>query len=123
MMNEEIQVTFEPFEMTSAARAAKRYIPQMRSEGAEIIVLLMHAPFYYDEDKNITGELWELLQEIPPVDICIGGHIPGDYANVIDNTCILKAGFGGWSLGHARLRFDTAARRVTVPITDDGGAI
>ncbi len=104
---------FEPFEMTSAARAAKRYIPQMRSEGAEIIVLLMHAPFYYDEDKNITGELWELLQEIPPVDICIGGHIPGDYANVIDNTCILKAGFGGWSLGHARLRFDTAARRVT----------
>ena len=103
---------FLPFEATSAIEAGNRYIPEMREKGAEIIVVLAHCPFYIEEDNSITGELWDIMQEIPAVDVCIGGHIPGDYANVINGTCVLKAGFGQASLGHARLFFDTETRRI-----------
>lgn len=103
---------FLPFEATGAIEAGNRYIPEMRARGAEIIVVLAHCPFYIEDDGTITGELWEILEGIPAVDVCIGGHIPGDYAKVIAGTCVLKAGFGQASLGHARLLFDTKSRRI-----------
>lgn len=103
---------FEPFEVSSAIEAAQRYIPEMRQKGAEIVVALTHCPFYIEEDGTISGEMWDLLKNIPPVDICIGGHIPGDYAAVINDTCVIKAGFAGESLGYVRLVFDTETRSV-----------
>lgn len=96
---------FEMFEMTSALQAARRWVPQMRAEGADIVVALTHMPFYVEEDGAICGEMHDLLNGMPDVDVCIGGHIPGDYAAVQNGTCVVKAGFGGVSLGHIRLTF------------------
>lgn len=104
---------FLPFEVSSAKAAANHYIPVMRQMGAQVIIVLAHFPFYFTEEGVLSGELWELLESIPQVDICIGGHIPGDYAGVINNTCILKAGFGGASIGHARLAIDLNTKQVT----------
>lgn len=97
---------FLPFTVSSAIEAGKRYIPEMRENGAEIIVALTHCPFYIEEDGSITGEMWDVLQNIPPVDVCIGGHIPGDYAKIISDTCVLKAGFAGESL-HVLVSYST----------------
>ena len=104
---------FEMFEMTSALQAARRWVPQMRAEGADIVVALTHMPFYVEEDGAICGEMHDLLNGMPDVDVCIGGHIPGDYAAVQNGTCVVKAGFGGVSLGHIRLTFDTHMRCIT----------
>jgi 2',3'-cyclic-nucleotide 2'-phosphodiesterase/3'-nucleotidase len=103
---------FIALEATSAIEACNRYIPEMRERGAEVIVVLAHCPFYIEDDGSISGELWEILQEIPSVDVCIGGHIPGDYAKVVDGTCVLKSGFADASLGHTRLVFDLETRSV-----------
>lgn len=105
--------SFAPFEAKPCAEAARRYIPEMRAAGAEVVVVLAHIPFYPTEDGGISGELRELLDSIPPVDVCIGGHIPGDYAAVLNDTVVLKGGFSGVSLCHAKLYFDTETRRVT----------
>lgn len=94
---------FEAFEMAPAAQAAHRWVPQMRAEGAEVVVALTHMPFYVEENGAISGEMHTLLGSMPGVDVCIGGHIPGDYAAVQNGTCVVKAGFGGVSLGHIRL--------------------
>lgn len=104
--------SFAPYEARSCAEACRRYIPIMRQAGAEIIVLLTHIPFYVEPDGGISGELADLLAEIPPVDVCIGGHIPGDYAGIVNDTVVLKGGFGGISLCHARLWFDRETGRV-----------
>ncbi|NMB02771.1 MAG: bifunctional metallophosphatase/5'-nucleotidase [Firmicutes bacterium] len=103
---------FEPFSVSSSIEAARRYIPEMRKQGAEVVVALTHFPFYIEEDGTISGELWDVLSNIPPVDICIGGHIPGDYAEVLNGTCVIKAGFAGESLGHVQLVFDTETRKI-----------
>ena len=83
----------------------------MRREGAEITVLLAHVPFYTD-GAQASGELVDILREIPPVDVCIGGHIPGDYAGLVGDTVLLKGGFAGKSLCRARLWFDPDARKL-----------
>lgn len=103
--------SFAPYEVRSAVEACRRFVPQMRREGAEITVLLAHVPFYTD-GAQASGELVDILREIPPVDVCIGGHIPGDYAGLVGDTVLLKGGFAGKSLCHARLWFDPDARKL-----------
>ena len=68
--------------MTSAAEAAARHIPAMRAAGADVVVVLTHMPFYQAADGTLTGELPELIDASPAADVWIGGHIPGDCAQV-----------------------------------------
>ncbi|MBQ6559379.1 MAG: bifunctional metallophosphatase/5'-nucleotidase [Erysipelotrichaceae bacterium] len=100
----------EPFKVLDSIECARKYIPDMRSKGAEIVIVLTHFPFYADR----TGELFDVFQEIRDLhpDAMIGGHIPGDFAEVIDGCAISKAGFGGKSLGHTTLYFDEETRQV-----------
>lgn len=104
--------SFAPFEARSSVALCNKHIPEMREAGAQIIVVLAHFPFYIDADGNLSGELYDVLTNIPPVDVFIGGHIPGDYAGVWRNTAVVKGGFGGNSLPHVRLWFDPEKQEV-----------
>ena len=100
----------EPFKVLNSVECARKYIPEMHRKGAEIIIVLTHFPFYEDR----TGELFDVFNQIKDLhpDVMIGGHIPGDFAEVIDGCAITKAGFGGRSLGHTTLYFDEIERKV-----------
>ncbi len=100
--------SFADFEMLDSVETIRHYVPKMREEGAEIIVLLTHFPFY----PNETGELFECLEQIKDldIDVFIGGHIPGDYAAVKQRCAIVKGGFHGVSLCHVTLYFDDEKR-------------
>ncbi len=101
----------EPFRVLDSAECARKYIPEMRDKGAEVIIVLTHFPFYED----CTGELFDVFEKIKDLkpDVMIGGHIPGDIAVIREGCAITKAGFGGKSLGHAVLDFDEEKRLVT----------
>lgn len=104
--------SFAPYEVRSSVALSKQYIPEMRKAGAQIVVVLSHFPFYVDDDGGLSGELYDVLANIPPVDVFIGGHIPGDYAGICHNTAVVKGGFGGNSLPHVRLWFDPEKNEV-----------
>ena len=95
---------FEDFLMLDTMETIRRYVPLMRKQGAEIIVILSHFPFY----PNESGELFEVYEQIKDlnIDVFIGGHIPGDHAAIKDGCAIVKAGFNGVSLGHVTVMFD-----------------
>jgi 2',3'-cyclic-nucleotide 2'-phosphodiesterase/3'-nucleotidase len=119
---------FEPYEVQECIPLANHYIPEMRAAGAQVVIVLAHFPFYIDEEGNISGELYDVLANIPPVDMFIGGHIPGDYADTVLNTAVLKGGFSGASLPHARLWFDPERNEVvrkecSVHQTTTGGEV
>lgn len=103
---------FSPFEMTPAAEAAARWIPWLREQGADVVVVLTHMPFYQAEDGTLSGELLELMQRAPEADVWIGGHIPGDCARMVNGACVVKAGFGGASIARVRLTLDARSHRV-----------
>lgn len=104
---------FLPYKVLDAAECARKYIPMMREEGAEVIIVLTHFPFYFT-DTDESGELIECLDKIADLkpDCMIGGHIPGDYARVYKDCIVTKGGFGGISLPHAILYFDAETRKV-----------
>lgn len=104
--------SFAPYEVRSSLDACRRYIPEMIAEGAEITVALSHFPFYIASGGVISGELYDVMEDAPHVDVFIGGHIPGDYAAAVNGTAVLKGGFSGKSLPHARLWFDPEKKKV-----------
>ncbi len=104
--------SFSPYRVCSSIEACRRLIPQMRQRGADIVVVLAHIPFYIDADHAVSGEMIDILNDIPPVDVMIGGHIPGDFAERVNGTIVLKGGFAGKSLCHARLWYDRENCRI-----------
>lgn len=104
---------FEPYKIIDSVECCRKYIPMMREEGAEIVIVLTHFPFYFTETDE-SGELIEVLDQIEDLhpDCMIGGHIPGDYGRIYKDVAVTKGGFGGVSLPHAILYFDTESRKV-----------
>ncbi len=105
--------SFLPYKVIDSEECTRKYVKEMRDKGAEVIVLLTHHPFYFTEDSE-SGELIELLDKVEDlhIDAAIGGHIPGDYARVYKGCATTKGGFGGYSLPHIMLYFDTESRKV-----------
>jgi len=106
---------FTPYKVIDSVSQIRKYVPIMKSEGAEVIIILTHYPFYFDEKlENENGELIDVLLQVEDlgIDCMIGGHIPGDYGKVYHNTAVCKGGFGGASLPWATLYFDTETRKV-----------
>ena len=69
---------FLPYKVIDSVECARKYIPMMREEGAEVIIVLTHYPFYFTETDE-SGELIDILDQIIDLkpDCMIGGHIPG----------------------------------------------
>lgn len=105
--------SFAPFKVLDQVQSLRKYIVEARENGAEVIICLTHFPFYFTEDGQ-SGELIDVLNQIIDLkpDVMIGGHIPGDFARVVMDCAVTKGGFGGKSLPHVTLTFDTETRKV-----------
>lgn len=103
---------FAGYDIIPPARALQGLIPQMRREGADIVVVLGHLPGRVTEDGAGKGELFETADAIPPVEVMIGGHDPGSLAFVRGETVFAKAGFSAGKLAHIRLVLDERKRVV-----------
>jgi 5'-nucleotidase / UDP-sugar diphosphatase len=66
--------------------AAATYLPELRREGADVIVALTHLAFADDR---------ELAQRFPQIDVIIGGHEHYPITVTQDRTLISKAGSDG----------------------------
>lgn len=105
---------FAGFEVLPPAEVLARLIPEVRLAGVDIVVVLGHLPGSAPEDVACTdacvGELFEIAEAIPPVEVMIGGHNPGSVAIVRGGTVFAKAGFSAGQIAHIRLTLDEAKR-------------
>lgn len=88
---------------SDAIGAAKELVPQMRREGADIIVALTHLGLGHDQ---------ELARSVEGIDVIVGGHSHNRMAEAerIGSTLIVQAGAHGSDLG--RLDLDVADGRI-----------
>lgn len=103
---------FTHFEVLDVVETCNRYIPMMKQEGAEIIVVLGHLPGRIAEDGKTTGELFKVAKEVQGIDILFGGHNLGDVAVRVNNTNISKTGFSAKSIGHIQIAFDKNSQEI-----------
>lgn len=92
-------------EFADPAATLEHYIPEMKKQGADIIILLSHLGV--DEDPRIADRF-------PDIDVIVGGHSHTDLTEPMKrgNTIIVQAGCFGKELGRVDLSIDKETKRV-----------
>ena len=95
----------EGLEFKSTEETLETYLPKLKEEGADVIMLLSHIGF--DEDKKIA-------QKFPEIDIIVGGHshteLPeGHYEG---DTLIVQSGTKGKFVGEVDLKLDLGTKQI-----------
>ena len=96
--------------------AVKEYLPRLRADGAEIVVVLSHLGLGADQ---------QLAWELEGIDVIVGGHSHNRMpeAETVGTTLIVQAGAHGSDLGRLDLTIGagrvTAHKRTLIPLTHD----
>ncbi len=90
------KLNINELDYTDPIEAAELYVPKMRSEGAEIVVVLSHL--------GLIGDV-RLAQSVDGIDVIVGGHSHNrmDSAQQVKETLIVQAGAFGSDLGRLDL--------------------
>lgn len=90
-----------------------RLIPELKQQGAQVIIVLGHLGGYLDHDKNtITGEITELAQAVTGADIFVTGHTHQKMAGYINGAAVVQAYYNGRAVGHINLKYSPQHKAV-----------
>lgn len=100
-------------------KTVERWLPEVRSKGADVVVVLSHMGF--EEDCK-------LAKAVPGLDVIVGGHSHTElpHGHQEGDTLIVQAGALTKFVGRATLEIDPATRRVVgyeahlIPVKVDG---
>ncbi|EYB67459.1 bifunctional 2',3'-cyclic nucleotide 2'-phosphodiesterase/3'-nucleotidase periplasmic protein [Deinococcus phoenicis] len=114
---------------TDIVEAARKFVPQMKAQGADIVVAVAHSGIsadYQPGQENVAAE----LTRVPGIDVVLSGHshqefpgpvyksIPGAdlTKGTINGKPVVMAGFWGSDLGivDLKLNYDRKAQKWTV---------
>jgi len=96
-------------------------VPQLKAEGAQVLVAVMHEGGVQGKDgaandpsyacPTLTGRVLDIAKRLDPAyAIIIGGHTHQAYTCKIDGRLVVQAGsYGGW-ITESRLTFDASGR-------------
>lgn len=103
----------DPIEITN------QLVPEVKKNGADIIVLLTHVPGYQDrETKEISGALADLANGVTGVDAIIGGHSHEEVSGIINGIPVVEGSKNGRKLSHITLYYDTTKDDVIESYTE-----
>lgn len=106
---------------------AKTYVPKMRAEGADVIIVLQHIGWDKTPASTSSAEAWltdpstwvstnspgrenttvELAESVPGIDVILAGHSHLDVPKtVINGVLVLEASYWGRVLGKATLELE-----------------
>jgi 5'-nucleotidase len=63
-----------PLTFADPLETARATVTKLREEGAEVVILLSHMGISQQDDNSWRGEDVELLEQVPGIDVVIGGH-------------------------------------------------
>lgn len=64
----------KPLTFADPVATAKETVAKLREEGAEVVILLSHMGVTQQADGGWRGEEVELVEQVPGIDIVVGGH-------------------------------------------------
>lgn len=105
-------------EFKGAPETVREFLPRLRAEGAELVIVLSH--YGLSADKK-------LAEQVPGIDIIVGGHSHNRMKEVtrVGETIIVQAGAHGSDLGRLDIEFEDGKiaryRRDLITITNRVG--
>ncbi len=88
---------------------AQATVAKLREEGAEVVILLSHMGVVQQDDGSWRGEEVELVEQVPGIDIVVGGHSHTALAQPVlvnGRTPVMQAGSEIQHLGELQMRLD-----------------
>jgi 5'-nucleotidase len=64
----------KPVTFADPVTTARETVTKLREEGAEVVILLSHMGVTQQDDGSWRGEEVELVEQVPGIDIVVGGH-------------------------------------------------
>lgn len=106
---------------TDILEAAHRYVPQMREEGADVIVALAHSGLGEETHSLDMENVLQPLSQVPGIDALVGGHTHQIYpascarkGGLLNGIPTVVPGFWGSHLGVIDLAVDRSDGRWSV---------
>jgi len=108
---------------TDEAETANAFVPQLKSQGADTIVLLIHqggktpATYKTGDCEGLSGEILPILDKLDPaIATIVSGHTHNAYACQVDRggapRLLTSAGKYGYFVTDLRLTFDPRSHRL-----------
>jgi 2',3'-cyclic-nucleotide 2'-phosphodiesterase (5'-nucleotidase family) len=109
----------EPYEFLDIAHVVNELLPRLRAEGADLIVLAVHAGGIEEGHGGVLGEIADAARRITgPLDLIVSGHTHTRINTVVNGIPIVQAASSGTAVGVVVLTFDRGAGRVVDDFTE-----
>ena len=103
----------EPYEFRDIASVVNELAPRLKTEGADLIVLVVHAGAIAAEGGKYVGEVVDAARRITaPVDLIVSGHTHTVVRAEVNGIPIVQARSSGTALGVVTLTVDRTRSRV-----------
>ncbi|HEX5843071.1 MAG TPA: bifunctional UDP-sugar hydrolase/5'-nucleotidase [Pseudomonas sp.] len=103
----------KPARFADPVATAQTMVAKLRAEGAEVVILLSHMGVSQQADGSWRGEEVELVEQVPGIDIVVGGHSHTALAQPLlvgGRTPVMQAGSEIQHLGELRMRLDDSGK-------------
>jgi len=106
------------FKIHEPAETINRLVPELKQQGAQVIIVLGHLGGYLDnKNTTIIGEAAEVANNITGVDALISGHTHQKMAGYINGIPVVQAYYNGRAVGHITLKYSAQAQKVVAAIS------
>jgi 2',3'-cyclic-nucleotide 2'-phosphodiesterase/3'-nucleotidase len=103
----------EPYLFLDIAPVVNELLPRLKAEGADMIVLAVHAGGIEEGHGGVVGEIADAARRITgSLDLIVAGHTHTRINTVVNGIPIVQAASSGTALGVVVLTFDREAGRV-----------
>ncbi|MFN2384148.1 MAG: bifunctional UDP-sugar hydrolase/5'-nucleotidase, partial [Gemmatimonadota bacterium] len=100
-------------EFRDIATVVNELAPRLKRDGADLIILAVHAGAIADSAGGYHGEIVDAAEKITaPLDLIVSGHTHTRVNTVVNAIPIVQAASSGTALGIVTLTFDRGAGRV-----------
>jgi len=97
----------EPYEFRDIADVANDLAPRLKAEGADLIILVVHAGAIATRQEGYVGEVVDAARRITaPVDLIVSGHTHSEVRGEVNGIPIVQARSSGTAIGVVTLTFD-----------------
>jgi 2',3'-cyclic-nucleotide 2'-phosphodiesterase/3'-nucleotidase len=99
----------QPLQFEDSVQALRRVVPQIRKEGAQILILVAHQGWKHGADDH-ANQIHSIAANYPEFDVIIGGHTHQEWSEFLirpSNILYTQANYWGTTLGRVDIVFDT----------------
>ncbi|HWR39539.1 MAG TPA: 5'-nucleotidase C-terminal domain-containing protein [Patescibacteria group bacterium] len=98
-------------EFADPARIVEQLLPELKAQGADIIVVLSHLGSHQDKGE-VGGEAAELAKSVSGVDLIISAHEHRLVAGEVNRIPVVQAGYNGRAVAKTTLEYSPAQKKV-----------